>query len=133
MRLRNHVLRALALLALLPGCSLLMTRAPSPVRHPEQPIECTRSRVAPVLDTACAAAFGAAAGAVWLFDDGPRSTRSPYIGVAVGAGACLVSALYGYDESNRCEAVRRQNTLCIGGDQAACRALAPGWRPAPPP
>lgn len=124
------------------GCSwAFMTRPPEVVSAPDHPLDCTTSRVAPVLDTICVGSFivegfllataqdCALAGSQSCFSAGAKTG-----GLVLLAGLgllCGLSASSGYHYAARCEQKKELNALCMTGDQATCRRLRPDWVPAP--
>lgn len=130
------------------GCSwVFMTRPPSSPPGPGQPLECTSSRTAPVLDTICAGYF-VANGIVWVAarscdsaapGEKCYSSSAKSTGVAVSAGLaalCGISAVSGYGYSSRCQEMQSARSVCITGTEPACARPYPGWTPAgaaPPP
>ncbi len=123
------------------GCSwLFMTRSPAEVAAPDQPIECTSSQAAPILDTICFAYFvgmtSLAAGMPNCTPSGANEglcysdpgRRAPAIAISAGLMAfCGAAALSGYSASHRCNHVTHLNARCMGGDRSACDEIRPGW------
>ncbi|HSN90290.1 MAG TPA: hypothetical protein VLS93_03605, partial [Anaeromyxobacteraceae bacterium] len=138
---RRPLLAAALALAALPagGCSFLfMTRPPEPVLAPNAPVQCTRTRIAPVLDTVCAVVHGAAGiailsapdcapGELCVIDANDQAAMAAAF--LLPAAACTASAMSGFRSASRCREVKSLNALCIGGDLGACRALRPGFIP----
>jgi hypothetical protein len=118
-----------------------MTKPPEVVSAPNDPIDCTISRVAPVLDTICVGFF--IVNGILLATDqdcvlagkGPSclggSTKTGGLVLSAGLGLlCGLSAASGFGHAMKCEQMKELNALCATGDQAACRRLRPDWVPA---
>jgi hypothetical protein len=145
--LRKAVALVLALFVLpSTGCSLaFMQKAPEPITTPQYPVQCTRSRTAPVLDSICGGYFVAnaivLAGAKTCDENDPLATDCFDSSAKTGgmvlsaalAGLCLGSAVAGFGRASRCDAIQGKNVACIAGDLTACQALTPGWRPSTTP
>ena len=124
------------------SCSaLFMTKPRQPVAVPTVPVDCTTSRVAPVLDVL---------GVTYFFFNGlywiARTECTPLGSTdcassdkklggallsAALAGAYAASAYSGFTNVNRCEAIKDLNAHCMGGDGGACHKLNPSWVPPP--
>jgi len=136
--------RRIALLAVLlqasTACSLAMRTAPDPIVAPNEPVSCNDSSTAPVLDAICAGIFLSATISVarlptcssdpFNVDCVESSDKSRTMLVTGGLAAlCTVGAAVGFKKASTCEQVKRANTLCIQGDEAACLKLNSSWKP----
>lgn len=115
-----HVVLASALL--LSGCSFAFVQGPPAQPAAAAPVTCTRSPVAPIVDTAIAVA--SAIGLVYFVTEGDRLGSGIEAALAVGFGA---SAITGWRRLARCE--RAQGAIMPG----ALPAGAPGGPPGAPP
>lgn len=136
--------RAALLVALLQaasGCSwAFMQRPPEVVPTPQYPVECTSSKVAPVLDAICAGYF-VANGIFWAAEkscdqasiyESCAESDAKTTGVLLSAGLavlCAASASSGFTTAGKCQEVKNQNVMCITGDEAACLKLNSTWKP----
>jgi hypothetical protein len=130
------------------GCSwIFMERAPDPVVAPDYPVQCTSSRVAPIVDSLYAGsmAVGAVVFAAMPTCGGSASTSAgttpdscvhsgtTLAAAALYAGAAAVYAVaanQGFKSAGRCEDLKGLNALCITGHEDACVKLDPAWTPA---
>lgn len=121
------------------GCSwVFMTKPSLPVAAPDHPVECTSSRVAPVLDAICAGSF-AQVGVYWTskIDCSSAQPREHCTqsdtrirGVLLAAGLavlCAASTVSGLFQASECQEVKDLNAACMSGDLKACRQLRPAW------
>lgn len=142
MSIRAWAISAAIACALTSGCSWsFMTKPPEVVSAPKYPLDCTTSRLAPVLDTICVGYFifngvllataqdCASAGLGQRCVSGDTKTGGLLLSAGLGL-LCGLSASSGYGYAARCEQKKELNALCITGDQAACRRLRPDWVPA---
>lgn len=125
----------------LSGCSwAFMNRAPEPVAAPNYPVDCTDSRAAPVLDTICSGYFvvnGLYFAAAQSCDSASfgetcveSGTKTAGILLSLGLAAlCGFSAGSGYGYASKCTSVKATNSLCITGNEEACKKLNPAWTP----
>jgi hypothetical protein len=124
------------------GCSwAFMTKPPEVVSAPDHPIDCTASRVAPVLDTICVGSFIVEGFLLATAQDCALAGRQSCFtgrektgGLVLLAGLgllCGLSASSGYGHATTCERKKELNALCMTRDQAACRRLRPDWVPSP--
>jgi hypothetical protein len=107
------------------GCSpIFMIRPPKT----DEPIDCTTSVAAPVLDTIVGAAFAAP-----VILDAARSTckncrweTSDKIMIIMNGSFVVASGLaafLGYRNASHCSKMKSQYTLCLNGDEPSCKAL----------
>jgi hypothetical protein len=123
------------------GCSFaFMNKAQDPVAAPNDPVDCTNSRAAPVLDTLCAGYFVVNAAALSMLTNCDQagllepcvSSGTRTGGMLLSAGLavfCAVSAGSGYGYASKCEDTKSLNALCITGDEPSCKKLNPAWVP----
>jgi hypothetical protein len=140
-RVMSRSLLAMTLAFTMSGCSwAFMTKPLEPVPAPNYPVECTDSKAAPVLDTICAGYFvanGIVLAGLKTCNDATfgeacveSGTKSAGIALSVGLAAlCAISAGSGYGRASHCAEVKASNTLCITGNEEACRKLNPAWTP----
>ncbi len=116
------------------GCSwLYIKKAPQPVAEPNQPVDCTSSRAAPVADTLYAATFASAGVASFYGASKCSGGRCYYYELGAVASSIAVtlavSAAMGFQQASRCDDVKALNALCISGEEASCRKLNGTWVP----
>jgi hypothetical protein len=125
----------------LSGCSwAFMNRAPEPVAAPNYPVDCTDSRAAPVLDTICSGYFvvnglviagakscDSALPGESCIESGAKTAG--VIGSLALAALCGFSAGSGFGYASKCTSVKATNSLCITGNEDACKKLNPAWTP----
>lgn len=117
---RARALGAAALVATC-GCSLVsVRRPPPPPLVPDAPLECTQSRVAPVLDTVGAIAVPLVGLGLWLvctYTASMQSWSSDPVnlqcgsllwGTALSTAAYTGSAVYGYQATGSCRRLAAQ-------------------------
>lgn len=87
----------------LSACSLILVDGPPPTsqQQPDRPLDCTKSRLVPAIDTAIAAL--ATVGAIYFLVEGDDQQRT--LGTAVEAGLAAgfgFSAYKGFTRTSRC-------------------------------
>jgi hypothetical protein len=140
------MIRALVLSATLPafGCSFVVMRPPPAPTSSGEPVQCTSSAVAPLLDTAAAAGVGLASLAYYALASSLCSWNQPerscpmdpeVVGGLVAAGAYAVSAGYGYHQAFDCQKAKRAGVpRCDPATGMGCGPLGlpPGTAPRAP-
>jgi hypothetical protein len=144
---RTPMIRALVLSATLPafGCSFVVMRPPPAPTSSGEPVQCTSSPAAPLLDTAAAMGLGLASLAYWsLTTSLCRWNESPdkscpmdpaAAGGLLAAGAYVVSAGYGFHQSTDCHKAKRAGVQrCDPATGMGCGPLGlpPGTAPRAP-
>jgi len=113
------------------GCSwIFVQKAPEPVLVPNLPISCDDQKAAPILDSVCAGYF-LASGLVVLsaIPDTAEGRDRALLLYGALAAVCALSAHTGFSAVGHCQQVKALNTLCVVGNEGACRSLTPGWTP----
>ena len=109
------------------GCSFVAVRRPPPALAPDAPLECTQSRVAPVLDTAGAIGTPIVGLAMWglcTFTSAMQSWSSDPLqlkcgpllwGTVLSTAAYTGSAVYGFHATADCRRLEEQRRATAWG------------------
>jgi hypothetical protein len=122
------------------GCSWAFMTSPPARSTFGDPVACTSSKAAPILDTLCASYFLLNTASIaarpkcdasgWSQDPDclEAGTRSAAMGLALGiAGLCAASAVSGYSSASRCNLMKGGWTSAEPVDRPS------GWTPRPEP
>jgi len=137
-RVRRWLLGPVVLVAFLDsGCLSLWAVGPppSPPIDPNEPLECTRVPVAPVIDTGVATLLAYGAVAALAGSSGGSKPYAATVAIVAGIPALVsgVSALVGYRSTARCRELGDAADRCLSGDRGACGTLGTPGGPVPAP
>ncbi|GMV19050.1 MAG: hypothetical protein AMXMBFR56_72740 [Polyangiaceae bacterium] len=98
-------LSAASVLVVLSGCSFIKTSAPPADYRPPDRLRCERSKMYPGIDTGIGVVLGVGTAVAVVNPSTPSDVKVPTaIGGGLAAAAAIVSAIWGFNNTTKCEA-----------------------------